>query len=67
MTSAKNSAFYAKQTVRNSHRRLSVKEGVLKNFANFRGKHLCGSLFLIKVQVFSPILKKIYERQLLAS
>ena len=26
----------------------------LKNFANFAGKHLCWSLFLIKLQVASP-------------
>ena len=29
-----------------SHQRGSVKKGVLKNFANFIGKHLCWSLFL---------------------
>ena len=27
--------------------------GVLKNFANFAGKHLCWSLFLIKLQAYS--------------
>ena len=27
------------------------KKGVLKNFAEFKGKHLCRSLFLIKLQV----------------
>ena len=27
-----------------SHRRCSVKKGVLKNFAKFTGKHLCPSL-----------------------
>ena len=34
--------------------------GVLKNFANFTGKHFCWSLFLIKVFSceFSKILKK---------
>ena len=26
------------------------KKGVLKNFANFTGKHLCWSLFIIKLQ-----------------
>ena len=26
------------------------KKDVLKNFANFTGKHLCWSLFLIKLQ-----------------
>ena len=29
--------------------RCSVKKGVLKNFAKFTGKHLCQSLFFIKV------------------
>ena len=37
---------------RSSHRRYSVKKGVLKNFANFKGKHLCWSLFLIKLQAW---------------
>ena len=30
------------------------KIGVLKNFANFTGKHLCWSLFLIKFQTLRP-------------
>ena len=30
---------------RSSHRRCSVNKDVLKNFANFTGKHLCWSLF----------------------
>ena len=34
-----------------SHRRCSVKKGASKNFANFPMKHLCWSLFLIKLQV----------------
>ena len=33
--------------LRSSHRRCSVKKGVLKNFVNFTGKHLCWCLFLI--------------------
>ena len=28
----------------------SAITGVLKNFANFTGKHLCWSLFLMKLQ-----------------
>ena len=28
--------------------------GVLKNFANFTGKHLCWSLFFTKLQAFRP-------------
>ena len=34
---------------RSSHRRCSVKKGVLKNFANFTGKHPRCSLFSIKL------------------
>ena len=36
---------------RSSHRRCSVEKGVLQNFGKFTGKHLCWSLFLIKLQV----------------
>ena len=36
-------------------RRCSAKKDVLKIFANFTGKHLCWSLFLIKIQVFRPV------------
>ena len=34
-----------------SRAQIFFKIGVLKNFANFIGKHLCWSLFLIKLQV----------------
>ena len=30
--------------------RCSIKKGVLRNLAKFTGKHLCKSLFLIKLQ-----------------
>ena len=40
---------------RSSRRRCSVKEGVLKDSANFTEKHLCWSLFLIKLQAFRPV------------
>ena len=33
---------------RSSHRRYSVKKGVLKNFANITGKHLCWSLCCLR-------------------
>ena len=36
---------------RSSHRRCSVRKGVLRNFAKFTGKHLCQSLFFNKVAV----------------
>ena len=34
---------------RSSHRRCSVRKGVVRNFAKFAGKHLCQSLFFNKV------------------
>ena len=37
-------------SIRSSHSQLLFKLGVLKNFANFEGKPLCRSLFLIKLQ-----------------
>ena len=47
-------------SIRSSHRICSVKKVVLKNFANFTGKNLCWSLFLIKLQFQGPatLLKK---------
>ena len=66
--------------LRISHRRCSVKKDVLKKFANFTGKRLCWSLFLIKLQaklqhwcfpvkfaksLRTSILKNICERLLL--
>ena len=39
---------------RSVHGKCSVKKGVLKSFANFTGKHLCRSLFLIKLQAWRP-------------
>ena len=34
---------------RNSYQRCSIKEGFLKNFAKFTGKHLCQSFFLTEL------------------
>ena len=47
-----------------SHRRCSVKKGVLKSFANFTGKHLWWSLFLINLEAFRPVslLKRLQYR-----
>ena len=39
---------------RSSHRRCSVKKGVLRNFEIFTGKHLCQSLFFNKVAGLRP-------------
>ena len=44
---------------RNSRSQMFFKVGVLKNFVSFTGKHLCWSLFLIKLQAWRPnFLKK---------
>ena len=40
---------YIFKTDRSSHRRCSVRKGVLRNFAKFTGKYLCQSLILKKV------------------
>ena len=40
--------------LKSRHQRPSVKKGALKNFANFTGKHLCWSLFSIKLQGRRP-------------
>ena len=37
-------------TRRTRNRKCSAKKGVLKNFTKFTGKHLCQSLFLIRLQ-----------------
>ena len=41
--------------VRSSHRRCSVRKGVLRNFAKLSGKHLCQSLFFNKVAVLRAV------------
>ena len=45
---------------RSSHRRCSVRKGVLRNFAKFTGKRLCQGLFFNKVAGLRPatLLKK---------
>ena len=39
---------------RSSHRRYSVRKGVLRTFAKFTEKHLCQGLFFSKVAGFKP-------------
>ena len=41
---------------RSSHRRCSIKENILKSFANFTGKHLCQSLYFDKVPSLRPVI-----------
>ena len=50
------SILYSRSQCRSSHKRCSVKIGVLKNFSNFTGKHLYWSLFLIKLQTCTLLL-----------
>ena len=49
-----------KSDVRSSHRRCSVRKGVLRNFTKSTGKQLCQSLFFNKVADLSSatLLKK---------
>ena len=48
------------QIVRSSRPEVFCREGVLRKFAKFRGKHLCQSLFFNKVAGLRPaiLLKK---------
>ena len=46
---------------RSSHRKCSVRKGVLKNFANFTGKHLCWSHFLWSCR---PLACRFFKRRL---
>ena len=40
--------------LRSSHQRCSMKKGVLGNFTNFTGKHLCQSLFFYTLADLRP-------------
>ena len=57
-----NTVMYGLETfttlIRSSHRRCSVKQGALRNFAKFTGKHLCQRLFFHKVFNKASLLKK---------
>ena len=46
----KKNLFWVFEMNRSSRPEVFCKNGVLKNFATFTGKHLCQSLFLIKLQ-----------------
>ena len=52
---------YKQNIERSSHQRCSVKNGVLKNFANFTGKHLCWSLFNKVAGLFSCEICEIFK------
>ena len=54
---------------RSSRPEVFYKKGVLKNFAKFTGKHLCQSLFLIKLlaEACNVIKKRLWHRRFLMS
>ena len=54
----KNTFFTEHFRDRSSHRRCSVKKGVLRNFAKFTGKHLCQRLFFNKAWACNFIKKE---------
>ena len=59
------STYFGRAKYRSSHRRCSVKKGVLRNFAKFTGKHLCQSLFFNKVidlRLVTLLKKKLWHR-----
>ena len=57
------SAFKIKKILnRSSHRRFSVKKYVLRNFAKFKEKHLCQSLFFNKVAGLTLLKKRLWHR-----
>ena len=43
-----------KTNYRNNHPQVFCRKGVLRNFAKFKGKHLCQGLFLNKVAGLRP-------------
>ena len=51
---------FTKRMSSSSHKRCSVKKGVLRNFTKLTGKHLCLGLFFNKVTGLRPatLLKK---------
>ena len=53
------------ETLRTSRSQIFFKIGVLKNFSMFAKKHLCASLFLIKLHARGPALlsKKRFQRR----
>ena len=49
------------KTIKQQPAECSVKKGVLKNFKNFTGKHLCPQAFnFIKKKLYCEVFKNIY-------
>ena len=49
---------YFSDLLRSSHRRCSIKKGILRNFAKFIGKHCVKVSYLIKLQPSACFIKK---------
>ena len=49
-------------TNRSSHRRRSVRKGVLRNFVKFIGKHLCQSLYFNKVACLTLLKYRLWHK-----
>ena len=47
---------------KSSHRSCSIKKAVPKTFEMFTGKHLCWSLFLIKLKAFRTVARQAHLR-----
>ena len=47
---------------RSSHPKYSFKKGVLKNFKKLTGKNLCRRLFLVKLQAWTLLKKRLRRR-----
>ena len=52
--------------LRSSPRRCSLRKGVLRNFAKFRGKHLCQSLFFNKIIGLMPQVCNFIQKETMA-
>ena len=48
------SSHYLSSRHKSSHRKCSIEKAAFKKFTTFTGKHLCWSLFLIKLRVWRP-------------
>ena len=57
-------AVWKPKPIRSSHWRCSVIKVALKNFANFKEKHLCWNLFLIMLQYWGNLLNKTPTQEL---
>ena len=65
VTRRKTESYEMRKPYRSSHNRCSIVISVLKNFRKFTGKHLCQSLFLIKLQVCRSFLQNTFGQILL--